>query len=610
MFVWENIAEKSNRDKREKQAREQIACILGANANQFVTIVTMFSRAQFQKFLIQAMNDMPVNSEKYLLLVEQWRNTPSIFAGELFTLEFAHDVLKHFRNVFPNAKAPVFASTFSFDIRTELLKEKLISLREALGDVKRLSIVADPYSHEINEHPLLLKTSQAGESLTISRGFLVRFVNANKDYFLNKQNYFDLQTINERIEFLWIAMVMPTNPEKLSKPQAYLDFMPPDVSKDISDLKEEIVDLADFAKKSAQLYINDIYALLDKQLTEMESKLANNKLPLHEVMQYVRSDDTGILSALRMIARHAPNDEQSVILQNKFLKKHEKTDEIFLKAWRKHKRITDGQFFPFFNISEVQPLNHYLKHATYRTSVYQEILAKQKQTDVKLCPVGGYPNVDFVGCEQQNNNDTARCAATYFVIKTMRYIPYRNDSNGKLNYKALQPHLGSVALMPEIGEQLSKLEHPVLVDIREIIARLELSAPEVLPNLNQYNLFKLLKVLNTDKIAFTNFGENVFDSIAKLHEHGYQKSTDYITDLPVKIFHTLLASERSNRFGMDFIDTDFLIKNHAKFLNYCHKVKTHNNQECIEYLIGKVHDRMTVKELGQRSPQQKPKLKV
>lgn len=272
--------------------------------------------------------------------------------------------------------------------------------------------------------------------------------------------------------------------------------------------------------------------------------------------------------------------------------------------------MTDGQFFPFFNISEVQPLNHYLKHATYRTSVYQEILAKQKQTDVKLCPVGGYPNVDFVGCEQQNNNDAVRCAATYFVIKTMKYIPYRKDSNGKLNYKALQPHLGSVALMPEIGEQLSKLKHPVLVDIREVITRLKLSAPEVLPNLNQYNLFKLLKVLNTDKIAFTNFGENVFDSIAKLHEHGYQKSTDYITDLPVKIFHTLLASERSNRFGMDFIDTDFLIKNHAKFLNYCHKVKTHNNQECIEYLIGKVHDRMTIKELGQRSPQQKPKLKV
>lgn len=50
MFVWENIAEKSNRDKREKQAREQIACILGANANQFVTIVTMFSRAQFKSF--------------------------------------------------------------------------------------------------------------------------------------------------------------------------------------------------------------------------------------------------------------------------------------------------------------------------------------------------------------------------------------------------------------------------------------------------------------------------------------------------------------------------------------------------------------------------------
>ena len=101
MFIWENMTEKSNRDKMEKQAREQIACILGVNANQFVTIVTVFSRAQFQKFLIQAMNDMPVNSEKYLLLVEQWRNMPSIFAGELFTLEFTHDVLKHFLDFLP-----------------------------------------------------------------------------------------------------------------------------------------------------------------------------------------------------------------------------------------------------------------------------------------------------------------------------------------------------------------------------------------------------------------------------------------------------------------------------------------------------------------------------
>ena len=104
MFIWENMTEKSNRDKMEKQAREQIACILGVNANQFVTIVTVFSRAQFQKFLIQAMNDMPVNSEKYLLLVEQWRNTPSVFAGELFTLEFAHDVLKHFLDFLPALK--------------------------------------------------------------------------------------------------------------------------------------------------------------------------------------------------------------------------------------------------------------------------------------------------------------------------------------------------------------------------------------------------------------------------------------------------------------------------------------------------------------------------
>lgn len=554
------------RSNTETQAKQNIAEILGKSAFDKMYIATS-PKKQFQKLFIQALNDFPVDSDKYKALARQWQDAPFLFTGESFRLDFAQDILKHFRHVFPNPSIKMFANTFYPKIRAELFKEKLISSIQS-----RL--------------------------------------------FFEKDNYFLLQTVSERIDFLWIAFVMVTNPAKLSKKHAYFDFLPYSVSQGISDFKSAIHYLRYFSKQTSSRYINDVYALLDNQLTELESKFANSELPLCNVMQYVRSKNTGILALLKIIVRYTPNEEQFVILQDKFLKKHEQTDKIFLEAWRKHKGITDGNSFPFFNINEVQPLNHYMKHATYRTTAYQEILGEQKRTDVGICPISGFQNIDLVDYERHStsSNDiyaqSLQRMATSFVAKAMRYIPCQKNEHDQLWYKGLQPQLGSVALIPEIGEQLSKLTHPIPVDIQEIINGLKLTAPEIVQNINKQNLFCLLEVLNTNKIAFTNFGRDVFDTLEELAETGCDNSSNHRENLLPKIFHTLLNSDFSDKISMDFLDTDFLIKNHTEFVQYCNRIKNNDNCEQIEYLIGKVSDKMAIKEFTQSATHKQSKLKV
>ena len=616
MSIAQKIHESMIRSNTETQAKQNIAEILGKSAFDKMYIATS-PKKQFQKLFIQALNDFPVDSDKYKALTRQWQDAPFLFTGESFRLDFAQDILKHFRHVFPNPSIKMFANTFYPKIRAELFKEKLISLHEALGDVQTLSISDDPYSYEINEHGILIRqVEQAGQSLTMSRSVLSEFIQFNQDYFFEKDNYFLLQTVSERIDFLWIAFVMVTNPAKLSKKHAYFDFLPYSVSQGISDFKSAIHYLRYFSKQTSSRYINDVYALLDNQLTELESKFANSELPLCNVMQYVRSKNTGILALLKIIVRYTPNEEQFVILQDKFLKKHEQTDKIFLEAWRKHKGITDGNSFPFFNINEVQPLNHYMKHATYRTTAYQEILGEQKRTDVGICPISGFQNIDFVDYERHStsSNDvyaqSLQRMATSFVAKAMRYIPCQKNEHDQLWYKGLQPQLGSVALIPEIGEQLSKLTHPIPVDIQEIINGLKLTAPEIVQNINKQNLFCLLEVLNTNKIAFTNFGRDVFDTLEELAETGCDNSSNHRENLLPKIFHTLLNSDFSDKISMDFLDTDFLIKNHTEFVQYCNRIKNNDNCEQIEYLIGKVSDKMAIKEFTQSATHKQSKLKV
>ena len=186
MSIAQKIHESMTCSNTETQAKQNIAEILDKSAFDKMYIATS-PKKQFQKLFIQALNDFPVDSDKYKALARQWQDAPFLFTGESFRLDFAQDILKHFRHVFPNPSIKMFANTFYPKIRAELFKEKLISLHEALGDVQTLSISDDPYSYEINEHGILIRqVEQAGQSLTMSHSVLSEFIQFNQDYFLKK----------------------------------------------------------------------------------------------------------------------------------------------------------------------------------------------------------------------------------------------------------------------------------------------------------------------------------------------------------------------------------------------------------------------------------------
>ena len=71
------------RSNTETQAKQNIAEILGKSAFDKMYIATS-PKKQFQKLFIQALNDFPVDSDKYKALARQWQDVSKTMARRTF----------------------------------------------------------------------------------------------------------------------------------------------------------------------------------------------------------------------------------------------------------------------------------------------------------------------------------------------------------------------------------------------------------------------------------------------------------------------------------------------------------------------------------------------
>ena len=427
--------------------------------------VPAYNKTYLNALFIEEFDSHSPESDEYQLLSQKWRNAKNFLMRQRqsYTQSMALLVLKHFRNVFPDAEPAFLRKFFPFNLRSYLFKEKLINLQEALGNVSQMPVYSNPYSYELHEYGQMIDNTD--NSINVTYHELFSFIKSNRKYFINKDNYVDLNTPQERISFLWVATMMMVNPQKLVGEQPCLTLIPKEDKAVIDKVQPQIEYLANFTGKTVSLYLNDVYAFLDEQLTDLKSKVTSGEInPQTNMMSHIHNENSGILMALKIVARHAPDNEQTKLLQEKFIKRHADVDELFKQAWLsqhdlKHK--VDGTSYPFFNRYEVQPLNNYFRRTDFKTNVYQEIQKERSNPiwDIANLPIEQYLDFDF----KQLESDRKKISRTveHVISEAARHFPENTRYTNEPIYRGIGLYTSKknfITLFLQIGEQLSKLD--------------------------------------------------------------------------------------------------------------------------------------------------------
>ena len=581
--------------------------------------VPAYNKTYLNALFIEELDSHSPESDEYQLLAQKWRNAKNFLMRQRqsYTQGMALLVLKHFRNVFPDAEPAFLRKFFPFNLRTHLFKKKLINLQEALGDVSKMSVCSNPYSYELHEN--LQMIDNTNNSINVSYKELASFIRSNRQYFLNRDNYADLNTPQERISFLWVATMMMANPQKLVGEQPCLTFIPQKDRDVIHKAQLHIQYLSDFADEAIPLYLNDVYAFLDEQLTDLKSKVASGEInPKIHLMSHVRSN--GILMALKMVDRHAPDNEQTQLLQEKFVKRHADMDELFKQSWLSQHDMRykiDGSNYPFFNQYEVQPLNNYFRHTDFKTDVYQEIHKERSNPilDVAYLPIEQYLDFDF----RQLESDSKKLLWTveHIISETARHFPENTRYTNEPIYRDIEMHAtrkNFITLIPQIGERLSELEHDITLDASCLFRGIGSRQKEWI---NEHHLFALLDSLNTTKIKFNKF--NPYDMANAKNLFSLKKDTCSISLLTPdaekeSLLKRILVSLAKSKYH-EWIDTDFLKENFQLFRQMYHLLLEDNPKSVyLDQLNGRVQDAIALEKLTEvnvtNKTEQRRKLRI
>lgn len=177
-----------------------------------------------------------------------------------------------------------------------------------------------PVSHSENE-----------KQETISQIFSFKdtnlLVKTTQNWFANKENYKSLRGDKERANFLWLALLMPVDPLALNDFPAYEGFTEPTKNETgslehVSTHKDVIPLWAEFARSNYELYRDELYTLLDKQISTLQKKFGEET----DIELFTEMDKCGVMMSLEMIKRHAEFDDSHQELQNKTIEKHRKFD--------------------------------------------------------------------------------------------------------------------------------------------------------------------------------------------------------------------------------------------------------------------------------------------
>lgn len=566
--------------------------------------VPAYNKTYLNALFIEELDSHSPESDEYQLLAQKWRNAKNFLMRQRqsYTQGMALLVLKHFRNVFPDAEPAFLRKFFPFNLRSYLFKEKLINLQEALGNVSQMPVYSNPYSYELHEYGQMI--DNIDNSINVTYHELFSFIKSNRQYFLNKDNYVDLNTPQERISFLWVATMMMVNPQKLVGEQPCLTLIPKEDKAVIDKVQPQIEYLANFTGKTVSLYLNDVYAFLDEQLTDLKSKVTSGEInPQTNMMSHIHNENSGILMALKIVARHAPDNEQTKLLQEKFIKRHADVDELFKQAWLsqhdlKHK--VDGTSYPFFNRYEVQPLNNYFRHTDFKTDVYQEIQKERSNPiwDITHLPVEQYLDFDF----KQLESDSKKLSliVEHVISEAARHFPENTRYTNEPIYRGIGLYASKknfITLFLQIGEQLSKLEHDVTVNASCLFHGIGTTQKEWI---NEHHLFALLDNLNTTKIKFDGFSPNDMANAKSWFSLTTDTSRYSLLNQDEEKEHLLkaiLISLAESKYH-EWIDTNFLKDNFQAFQQMYHSLlKDNPNSVYLDQLNGRVQDAFALERL-------------
>ena len=213
------------------------------------------------------------------------------------------ELLTNQNNIFSysNLKSPFFIHRF--DIDTESAEQ--LGLPVSQSENEKQETISQIFSFE--DTNLLVKTTQ--------------------NWFANKENYKSLRGDKERANFLWLALLMPVDPLALNDFPAYEGFTEPTKNETgslehVSTYKDVIPLWAEFARSNYELYRDELYTLLDKQISTLQKKFGEET----DIELFTEMDKCGVMMLLEIVRRHAEFDNYHQELQNKIIEKHQEFD--------------------------------------------------------------------------------------------------------------------------------------------------------------------------------------------------------------------------------------------------------------------------------------------
>ena len=238
-----------------------------------------------------------------------------------------------------------------------------------------------PVSHSENE-----------KQETISQIFSFKdtnlLVKTTQNWFANKENYKSLRGDKERANFLWLALLMPVDPLALNDFPAYEGFTEPTKNETgslehVSTHKDVIPLWAEFARSNYELYRDELYTLLDKQISTLQKKFGEET----DIELFTEMDKCGVMMLLEIVKRHAEFDDSHQELQNKTIEKHRKFDFAlhaysafkyqarFISNYTSLKDDNEEEIkhpeYPFISADSTGYLNDYLLVANKVTPEYE-----------------------------------------------------------------------------------------------------------------------------------------------------------------------------------------------------------------------------------------------
>lgn len=555
---------------------------------------------------------------------------PSFDKGRLVKI-FPH-MKKHLSLRENESQSTIIRYTFNFSQRVELLANKLISIQDVFGDhVNQLYVEDGAYKYEIS---YMNSVSNKNHFLKVNRLKLSVLssndvINNLKTYFHNKDNYQKLKE-DERWQFLFLANLAffdvlnigarVKTAQKIYEQATWCRSQQQILNR--LSIPSELKVLAEFAKTSQSLYMNELFDEIDK--IAMNYKQTNqdfallmercNSQPHHSQTQYTTEQDKIreqryelaqkseqlklSLLCLLEIASSLPCTPEIVEMENMLAQKYDDLSEMN-GCNAIYSRSENNSYVNQFT------MNHFLRHAIVVGDIGRKVIEFEKEETFKNLNQRsvGYPNakigdlncllsithLDEQGEQHQKieqwvttilNNELKNCSVDIYLNRQKSIAPFVNryGKSLKLDAKELfsfvnkddMYNLGMV-LQDVLPQQLCITNFDInetleIVSSNEINGLISLGNRPLKHNVGLLSMLQcgLVEYIDNDFIG-TN-SQNLIRVTNMLFDKGFVSSENVGKIQDHVMYVDFLKNNREN-IGLSNVDDTGVVKNAKKTPN-------------------------------------------